>query len=159
MSKHAADKTITHTIFMVQFTSRSFTHLGETLDTFSGISPGICLPLALNQPYPLITDTIWWVTLSSSPRTPAGGGDLCFHLGALGHLSATKPVPFGLHNLLRTLLLHQPKGLGRCRKILQQHGLPIGFHQRRGKVRQVVWPFHHVGEPISGQGLHCGGSS
>ena len=79
--------------------------------------PGIRLPLALNWLCPLITDTIQWVTLSSSPKTPASGGELCFHVGALGHLSTTKPVPFGLNNLFGAFLPHQPEGLERCRKI------------------------------------------
>ena len=120
--------------------------------------PDIHLPLALDWLYPLITDTIQWTTLSFSPKTSASGGDLYFHLGALGHLFPTRPVPFGLHNQFGALLPHQPEGLGGCRKILQQHCLPTGFHQRGGNVRQGVWPFHHMGEPVSGQGLHCGGS-
>ena len=45
--------------------------------------PGIHLPLALDWLYPLITDTIWWATLSSSPKTPVSGGRLTSIWGSL----------------------------------------------------------------------------
>ena len=89
--------TITQTIFVVHFKSGSFPHLGRPLDA----SSGICLPLAFNWLYLLITDTIPWATLTSSPKTlcwweetftPIWGHlDICpllnqFHLASITHL-------------------------------------------------------------------------
>ena len=50
-----ADETITQTIFAIQFTSRSFSHLGRPLDASSGISPryssATSFPLTISSHY------------------------------------------------------------------------------------------------------------
>ena len=74
--------------------------------------PGIHLPLALNRPYPLITDTMWWAFMNSSPKAPAMGRGLSVTLGAPGHLPIAKSVPCHIYNPFRAILPHQPEGLG-----------------------------------------------
>ena len=51
-----------------------------------------------------------------SPRAPARGGGLSVTLGAFGHLSTATSIPHHLHNSIRALLPHQPKGLGDAEK-------------------------------------------
>ena len=63
-----------------------------------------------------------------SPEDQAGGGDLYVTLGASGHLSTAMPVPCHLHSSIRSLLPHQPEGLGGCGDVLQWHYLPPGLY-------------------------------
>ena len=100
--------------------------------------PGICLPLALNWPYPLITGTTWngklWILLQR-PQ-PVGGG-LSVTLGAPGHLSIAESVSCHLYNPLKALLPHQPEGLEGCREVPQWCCLPSGFNQGGGRGGRV----------------------
>ena len=148
-----ADKTIIQTIFTVQFTSRSFPHLGRGPWMPCLVSPpGICLPLALHWPYCLIADTIQWLTLSFS-KDPSQWGKAYAYLW--GHLDNSLSLGL-LHLASMTYPELSPlislRVWGRHRKIPQWYGLLVGFHQRWGNVRQSVWSLHCVGGPVSGQG-------
>ena len=155
-----ADKTITQTIFMVLFTSRSFLHLGKPLAALSGISPRYLS--ATNFPLTILSHYRYnpmgkFQFFSKDPSQWGedytdlwGHLDICPSLGQLDLVSVTFPE-------LSSLYLS--KGMGRCKETPQWYGLLVGFHQRWGNVRQSVWLLHHVGGSITGQGFHCGGSS
>ena len=105
----STDKVITQTIFVVLFTSRSLSHLGETPGCLIWSLPQVlaCHQLSTNcilslqiqhdgQPC-LLFSSLWLV-----------GEGLFITLGISGHLSMTTSTPCDFHNSIRALLSHQP---------------------------------------------------
>ena len=112
-----ADKTITQTIFAVQFTSRSFPLLRDTPGCLIWHLPlvFICHQLSADCILSLqIQHNEWFHILLQ--RLQLVGGGLSVTLGAPGHLSISKSVPCHLYNSFKGLLPHQPEGLGDVEK-------------------------------------------
>ena len=110
--------------------------------------PGFNLPLALNWPYPLITGIThyeWLYVFLQGPQTVAGS--LPITLGVSWHLSNIGVIPHCLHNSVRTLLSHQPQGLGWHREVQKQCHLSPNPDWGMCSGGQIVWPFHNVGTP------------
>ena len=78
--------------------------------------PGICLPLALNCQYPLITGTTWDKCYEFFSKGPSQWGGLSVTLGVPGHLSIAESVSCHHYNPFRALLPHQPEGIGDAEK-------------------------------------------
>ena len=79
-------------------------------------------------------------------------------LGASGHLSTATSIPFPLHNSIRALLPHQLKAWGNAEESHSDIAfLLVSTKEEAAGNRCMVslW----MGEPPSGQGSHCGGSS
>ena len=154
------DKTITQTIFVAQFTSGSFPHLGETpghpVWHLPRYSSATISQLTISSHYRYNME---WVITNSFPKAPASGGGLPVTLGVPWHLSITESVSCCLYNPFRALLPHQPKGLGGCGEVPQWCCLPSGFNQGSSSGGQGIWPFCNMGEPLSSQNLYHWGSS
>ena len=130
-----ADKIATQTLW---FNS----HLGHfltwerSLDTLSGISPRYSsatnsqLTASSLYRYNMIANYAFF-----SQGSGWWGKDFLITLGMSGHLSTTASTPWDLHNSIRALLSHQPKGLGGCREILQWHCLPPSLYWGGGNRR------------------------
>ena len=111
------DKVITQTNFVVLFTSRSLPYLGEI--------PGhliwhlsqvfICHQLSTNCILSLQIQHDGQLCLLFSGLWSVGEG-LFINLGMSGHLSTTALTACDLHNSIRALLSHQPKGPGDVEK-------------------------------------------
>ena len=146
---------ITQTIFAVQSTSGSLLHLREIPGCLIWHLPQvfICHYLSTNCILSLQIQCNEWLCILLIGLQPVGGG-LSVNLGVLGHLS-----PCHLHNSIGGLLPHQPKGLGGCREVPQWHHISPGLYWGGDSRRQYEWSLHGMGEPLSDQGPHCGGSS
>ena len=103
-----ADKIITQTIFAVQFTSRSFPHLGAP--RYSSATNSQLTASSLYR-YDTMSNYAFFSKVSSQWQEA-----FYVTLGASGHLSTATSVPCYLHNSIVALLPHQPKGLGDAEK-------------------------------------------
>ena len=104
---------------LLEQSSQFSSHLGHfptwerPLDALSGISPRYLsatssrLTISSHYRYKLMSNFEFFCKDPSQWRKT-----FAFHLGALDICPLLKPIPFGLHYLFRTLLPHQPEGLG-----------------------------------------------
>ena len=107
------DKVIIQTIFMVLFTSGSFSHLGETLRCLIWHLPQvfICYPPSPNYIFFLQILHDDWLCLLYARLWYVGEGP-CLIMGVPQHLPLITAISYFIHNPVGALLPHQPKGLG-----------------------------------------------
>ena len=82
-----------------------------------------------------------------SPRTLDGGRKPFSLSGVPWHLPNIRALPCHLHNPIRTLLPHQPQGLGQPREVQDQCHLPPNLDWGICSGGQGVWPLYNVGTP------------
>ena len=109
---------ITQTILAALFTSRSLSHLGETLRCLIWcLPPGIRLLPTLNYLHPPFLQTLYddQLCLPFCKVLIGGGRTLPFY-GAPQHLPLLTAISYSICNPVRALLPHWPQGLGGTKK-------------------------------------------
>ena len=114
-----ADKIITQTIFAAQFTSGLFPHLGKTPGHHIQHLPQAFIPhwLSVDQILSLQAQPSMRQLCFLLKGPQPVGGSLPVTLGASWYLSNIGTVSCHLHNSVRTLHSHQPKGLGQSGEV------------------------------------------
>ena len=112
-----ADKIVTQRYFAVQFPCRSHPHWGETPGHLIWCLPQVfvCHQLSTNCILSLQIQHDGQLCLLFPGLWSVGEG-LLITLGMSGHLSMAAPIPCDLHNSIKALFCHQPKGLGDTEK-------------------------------------------